>query len=140
MSLNCNVEITRDFFLELNAKHVHGGKNKGIKDCVSDVLLACTCLPNTYTSRTHLVHVFVYLFVKIVFVACFVNLKGVMTRVCVVYMLDKHVHALNLLIISMITCVFEGRVRVWRLILKKITMATRKLKFITQRRGDAEFF
>ena len=34
-------------------------------------------------------------------------------------MLDKHVHALNLLIISMIMCDFWGRVRVWRLILKK---------------------
>ena len=128
------------FFLELNAKHVHGGKNKGIKDCVSDVLLACTCLSNTYTSRTHLVHIFARLLVKTVFTARFVNSKGVTTRVRVVYMLDKHVHDLNLLIISMITYVFEGRVRVWRLILKKITMATRKLKFITQRRGDAEFF
>ena len=58
MPLNCNVEITRDFFLELNAKHVHGGKNENITNCISKSLGACTCLPNTYTSRTHLVHVF----------------------------------------------------------------------------------
>ena len=41
------------------------------------------------------------------------------TRVRVVYMFDKHVHALNLLNINMVMTVFMGRVRVWRLILKK---------------------
>ena len=42
-----------------------------------------------------------------------------MTRVCVVYMSAKHIHALNVLIISVITSVFIGCVCVWRLILKK---------------------
>ena len=42
------------------------------------------------------------------------------TRVRVVYMFDKHVHALNLLNISIIIGIFMGRVRVWRLILKKV--------------------
>ena len=41
------------------------------------------------------------------------------TRVRVVYMFDKHVHAFNLLIISMIMSDFMWCVRVWRLILKK---------------------
>ena len=41
------------------------------------------------------------------------------TRVRVVYMLDKHVHAFNLLTINTITSIFMGRVRVCRLILKK---------------------
>ena len=41
------------------------------------------------------------------------------THVRVMYMLDKHVHALNSLIISIITSVFMGYVRVCRLILKK---------------------
>ena len=59
-------------------------------------------------------HAFVQIFAR------YVNLWSVMTRVCVVYMFSKHVHALNVLIISVITSVFIGRVCVWRLILKKI--------------------
>ena len=70
------------------------------------------CLSNTYTSRTQHVHVFALLLRIWRFAARFVNLKSVTTRVRVVYMLDKHVHALNLLIISMIMCDFWGRVRV----------------------------
>ena len=42
------------------------------------------------------------------------------THVRVMYMLDKHVHALNLLIISIVRGNFSEYVRVWRLILKKI--------------------
>ena len=61
MPLNCNIEITSVIFLELNAKHVHEGKNKGITNCLSDDLGACTCLSDMYTSRTHLVHVFAYI-------------------------------------------------------------------------------
>jgi hypothetical protein len=75
-------------------------------------------------------------------------------------MLDKHVHALNLLIISMIMSNFRGRVRVWRLILKKNSSEHRnapcgagafrkisdddcadlfqKIIFLTQRHKDAE--
>ena len=47
-----------NFFLELNAKHVHGGKNRDITDCVPNSLRACICLSNTYTSHTQHVHVF----------------------------------------------------------------------------------
>ena len=46
------------------------------------------------------------------------------TRVRVVYMFNKHVHALNLLTVSIITSVFRGRVRAWRLILKKNLLNT----------------
>ena len=38
------------------------------------------------------------------------------------YMLDKHVHALNFLTISIDRSNFPEHVRVWRLILKKITL------------------
>ena len=48
------------------------------------------------------------------------------TYVCVMYVLSKHVHALNVLIISIITGCFMAYVRVWRLILKKITLAYEK--------------
>ena len=41
-----------NFFLELNAKHVHGGIIRVITYFVSRCLYACTCLPNTYMSRT----------------------------------------------------------------------------------------
>ena len=41
------------------------------------------------------------------------------TYVYVMYVLDKHVHALNLLIISIVIDDFSEYVRVWRLILKK---------------------
>ena len=40
-------------------------------------------------------------------------------HVYVVYVLDKHVHALNLLTISIVRGNFSECVRVWRLILKK---------------------
>ena len=43
------------------------------------------------------------------------------THVRVMYMLDKHVHALNLLDINIDRSNFPEHVRVWRLILKKIT-------------------
>ena len=59
------------FFLELNAKHVHGGVFRGITNCLSDGLGACTCLSNTYTSRTHLVHAFCTFFQKSVFFCSF---------------------------------------------------------------------
>ena len=101
-----------NFFLELNVKHVHGGKNQDITDCVPNSLGACTCLYNTYTSRTQHVHIFANALKKQHNIAHFRNLKGVTTRVCVVYMLDKHIHALNLLGINTITNVFMGRVRV----------------------------
>ena len=41
------------------------------------------------------------------------------THVRVMYMLDKHVHALNLLDINIDRSNFPEHVRVWRLILKK---------------------
>ena len=41
------------------------------------------------------------------------------THVRVMYMLDKHVHALNFLTISIDRSNFPEHVRVWRLILKK---------------------
>ena len=47
------------------------------------------------------------------------NLPCVTTRVYVVYMFGKHIHALNLLNISIIRGVFPECVYVWRLILKK---------------------
>ena len=57
------------------------------------------------------------------------NLPCVTTRVYVVYMFGKHIHALNLLNISIIRGVFPECVYVWRLILKKITLVNaRKLK------------
>ena len=63
------------FFLELNVKHVHGGIFRGITNCLSDGLGACTCLSNTYTSRTHLVHAFCTFFSEIgIFFARFINL------------------------------------------------------------------
>ena len=111
--LNCKVEITSViFFLELNVKHVHGGVFRGITVCLSDSLGACTCLSNTYTSRTQHVHVFALLLRIWRFAARFVNLKSVTTRVRVVYMFGKHVHALNLLNINMVMPVLVGRVRV----------------------------
>ena len=104
--------LQANFFLELNAKHVHGGIFEGITNCVSIGLGACTCLSNTYTSRTQLVHVFRSFLQKLSFTAHLVNLKSVSTHVHVVYMFDKHVHALNLLSINIITADFMGRVRV----------------------------
>ena len=47
------------------------------------------------------------------------------TYVCVMYVFSKHVHALNLFVISIVTVVFYLYVRVWRLILKKITFTSR---------------
>ena len=61
-------------------------------------------------------HAFVQIFAR------YVNLWSVTTRVCVVYMLNKHIHALKLLVISIIMGVFTGRVCVWRLILKKSSL------------------
>ena len=51
------------------------------------------------------------------------------TRVYVVYVFDKHIHAFKLLIISVYKCVFGGRVYVWRLILKKIYYTVKKQIF-----------
>ena len=48
------------------------------------------------------------------------------TYVCVMYVFSKHVHALNVLIISIITGCFMAYVRVWCLIQKKITLAYEK--------------
>ena len=46
--------------------------------------------------------------------------KRIMTTyVCVMYVFDKHVHALNLFVISTLTVDFSYHVRVWHLILKK---------------------
>ena len=42
-----------------------------------------------------------------------------MTRVYVVYVFGKHIHAFKLLIFSINRSVFRGRVYVWRFILKK---------------------
>ena len=41
------------------------------------------------------------------------------THVRVMYVLDKHVHALNFLTISIDRSIFPEHVRVWRLILNK---------------------
>ena len=41
------------------------------------------------------------------------------TYVCVMYVFDKHVHALNLFVISIFTVDISCYVRVWHLILKK---------------------
>ena len=79
-------------------------------------------MSNTYTSQTQHVHVFANALKKQNNIAHFRNLKGATTRVCVVYMLDKHIHALNLLGINTITNIFMGRVRVWHLSLKKNTL------------------
>ena len=50
------------------------------------------------------------------------------THVRVMYMLDKHVHALNLLDINIDRSNFPEHVRVWRLILKKITLVISTLQ------------
>ena len=75
---------------------------------------------STYTQHVH--NMYTFSAQKSVFVHLFahcVNLLGVTTRVCVVYMLNKHIHAFKLLVISIFTGVFTRRVCVWRLILKK---------------------
>ena len=81
-----------------------------------------------YLTHTRVIHntytLFAYFPRNSQFVTHFVNLQGVTTRVCVVYMFNKHIHALNLLIVSIITNVFRGRVYVWRLILKKNLLNT----------------
>ena len=43
-----------------------------------------------------------------IFVAHFANLRSVTTCVCVVYMLGKHIHAFNLLIINIFERYFGG--------------------------------
>ena len=45
------------------------------------------------------------------------------TYVRVMYVFDKHVHALNLFVISTLTVDFSYHVRVWHLILKKICIS-----------------
>ena len=45
-----------DFFLELNAKHIHTPQNEGITIRISGSLRACICLPNIYTTPTHHIH------------------------------------------------------------------------------------
>ena len=52
------------------------------------------------------------------------------THVRVMYMLDKHVHALNLLDINIDRSNFLEHVRVGRLILKKIFMDSQVLKIL----------
>ena len=59
----------------------------------------------SYTPYTRFLHIFPE---TRIFIAHLVNFKDVTTRVCVVYMFDKHIHALNLLNINMITDVFRG--------------------------------
>ena len=75
MPLNCNVEIASEFFLELNAKHIHGGKNEGITSCVSECLGACICLSNIYTSHTRLIHAFRLFSQKLAFCCSFCKFK-----------------------------------------------------------------
>ena len=43
------------------------------------------------------------------------------THVRVMYVLDKHVHALNLLTVSIVRGNFPEHARVWRLFLKKLS-------------------
>ena len=50
------------------------------------------------------------------------------THVRVMYVLDKHVHALNLLDINIDRSNFPEHVRVWRLILKKIALVISTLQ------------
>jgi hypothetical protein len=70
------------------------------------VCLTCTQhVHNMYTFSAQK-YDFVHLF------AHSVNLSSMSTRVHVVYVLDKHVHALKLLVISIFATVFTGRVRV----------------------------
>ena len=45
-----------DFFLELNAKHIHTPENEGITIRISGSFRACICLPNIYTTPTHHIH------------------------------------------------------------------------------------
>ena len=52
------------------------------------------------------------------------------TRVYVVYVLDKHIHAFKLLISSVYKRVFGGRVYVWRLILKKKSTIRQKSTYL----------
>ena len=115
----CNVEITSEIFSELNDKHIHTYKNEDVTNRVSGSLWrVCVCL--TYTQVIHNTYTFLaqkHIFVQIL--AHCVNLQNVTTRVYVVYVFDKHIHAFKLLIISVYKCVFGGRVYVWRLILKK---------------------
>ena len=62
---------------------------------------------------------------------CFwAQLKGMTTYVYVMYVLDKHVHALNLLFISIFIADFSPHVRVCRLILKKNHHAKKKYFFL----------
>ena len=88
------------------------------------------CVCQTHTQHVHIMYtisaqkyVFAYLF------AHCVNLRSVTTHVCVVYVFDKHVHALKSLEISIFTGFFTGCVRVWRLILKKITLSVISFAF-----------
>ena len=66
----------------------------------------CTCLLNMYTSCTHHIHK--------------EHDDPCTCCVCVVYVLDKHVHAFNFLNFSIVRAYIPGCVCVWRLILKKI--------------------
>ena len=50
------------------------------------------------------------------------------TRVYVVYVFGKHIHAFKLLIYSINRSVFRGRVYVWCLILKKIASSGQEKK------------
>ena len=87
---------------------------------VTICVLVCSKRVRVYQTHTQHVHNLYILFAqKYVQVVHLFNLQSVTTRVRVVYMLDKHVHAFKLLVISIFTGVFTGRVRVWRLILKK---------------------
>ena len=84
-----------------------------------------------YLTHTQVIHnTYIFLAQKHTIVQVFahcVNLQNVTTRVCVVYMLDKHIHAFILLIISIYKRVFRVRVYVWRLILKKLLFALKAI-------------
>ena len=52
------------------------------------------------------------------------------TYVRVMYVFDKHVHALNLFVISIFTVDFSYHVRVWHLILKKKLLLSAKQLYL----------
>ena len=58
----------------------------------------------------------------------FIKKRIMTTYVCVMYVFDIHVHALNLFVISIFTVDLSCYVRVWRLILKKIVCVWVKIK------------
>ena len=107
------------FFFRIKRQTRTHSKKSTVTICVLDGSeRVCVCL--THTQHVHIMYTISaqkYVFVCL-FAHC-VNLRSVTTHVSVVYMFDKHVHALKSLVISIFTGVFTERVRVWRLILKK---------------------